>query len=171
MSVIISVLNRWSSVIAFIALVVSIWSLIRTYRLNVYSIDVFNGSYDQENPNPFMLRFQLINNSHKAIKIKKVRIETLSGIEIQPLKHQPRHEPLKESSSMFDLPSIDLRTFSEYDYENDPTMEIIAPFKTFYVRYYVAQVSSPLKITITTDKRINNFSRTKSFITDFVEFD
>lgn len=131
-----------------IALVVALYSVFYTHYFNRYSIFVGDVDFDRDEEEgfPFLVSFNLINDSPKYIVIENVQ---LYGIDLRP-DFEPPLEPMAFH--------LDQSPFSG--------TATIPSGNRLELSYFCASKSS-FTVTVTANRRINGFSKSKSFNCSF----
>ena len=134
--------------IAIIALLVAIYSVWYTRKTNNFKVYVDNALISPQQFNPFLLSFEVLNDSPKAIFLESVSI---SG---HGLKLLPDHKRIEYGDPMY--------------YEDDeqfpfPGTTLLPINKPVEFSYYIEKPVREITITLTTNTYIRCFSKTISF--------
>ncbi|MGY4105102.1 hypothetical protein ACWOA0_05710 [Ignavigranum ruoffiae] len=173
----------FSDWISFIALLVSLYSVYYTHKENKHTILITNPFIDlNDEYNPPKISFTIFNDSKNSITIEDIQISKINGETIHHLSdYQPSAEDsisksensgifgkLAQIETGFNLPP---RFISPDEYQHPFENEItIASNSEYDFSYYLAEPITEAKITVTTNKKIHHFKRTKLFVVKFSKF-
>lgn len=134
--------------IAIIALLVAIYSVWYTRKTNNFKVYVDNALISPQQFNPFLLSFEVLNDSPKAIFLESVSI---SGAGLKLLLD---HEFIEYGDSMY----------YEDDEQSPFTESTLLPANNpVEFSYYIEKPVREITITLTTNTYIRCFSKTISF--------
>lgn len=145
--------------IAFIALLVAIYSVYYTRKCNRCKIQVTAAKYINE-PRPPIIWFTVNNLSPVPITLTNIQFYLLSGESILPLSMQEPHQ------------SDPLHIPTEYEYAYHlAEKEILYPHSYKEFGYYFTEAPSTVLVKITSSERIHCFKKQQSFIVHVVDID
>ncbi|PWZ61612.1 hypothetical protein DD924_05480, partial [Staphylococcus pseudintermedius] len=94
-----------SNIIAFGALICSIWSIVYTYSQNKYQITISEFTAEKFEDIPLYFCFDVINTSTKGIRIKKIELikngEMLNDLQFEPTKRLVFYYPNPSNSPLY----------------------------------------------------------------------
>lgn len=134
--------------IAIIALLVAIYSVWYTRKTNNFKVYVDNALISPQQFNPFLLSFEVLNDSPKAIYLESVSI---SG---EGLKLLSDHKRVESKESL---------AFPDDEQFPFPGTTLLPINKPVEFSYYIEKPVQEITITLTTNTYIRCFSKTISF--------
>lgn len=136
-------LDFWNFVIAFVALLISIYAVIYSHLQNKLRVGLSNGYYDKRKPDPFIIGFTIENLSSKPIKLIEVAMKNESGDDVAIIDN---FEPTQTFSDMgfSKIPDI-IHPF----WDSEPFQEPLnlQPNSEISFSYYIA-TKPPKKLTV-----------------------
>lgn len=135
-------------IIAILTLLVAIGGVCYTYKTNNFRVYVDNALISPQQFNPFLLSFEVLNDSPKAIFLESVSI---SGAGLKLLLD---HEFIEYGDSMY-----------YEDDEQSPFIKstLLPANNPVEFSYYIKEPVKEITITLTTNTYIRCFSKTISF--------
>lgn len=141
-----------SNIIAFGALICSIWSIVYTYSQNKYQITISEFTAEKFEDIPLYFCFDVINTSTKGIRIKKIELikngEMLNDLQFEPTKRLVFYYPNPSNSPFYSKPF--------------KTESFLAPQSSKSYKYHLNEI--PDSIRICADKPFYRFKKNKLFI-------
>lgn len=134
--------------IAIIALLVAIYSVWYTRKTNNFKVYVDNALISPQQFNPFLLSFEVLNDSPKAIYLEAV---TISG---EGLKLLSDHKRVEYGDPMY------YEDDEQFPFSGTTLLPINKPVE---FSYYIEKPVREITITLTTNTYIRCFSKTISF--------
>lgn len=172
----------WNTIIAIAALLISIYSVWYTRKQDKYKIEVIKATYDIDHDYPPYIHFVVFNSSNSSIKINKIEIFSTTGDNVKLLLNFiPPETTTQTTMSLPEISGLKMTyrehvvselpdIVSEYYYSTPHTSpEIIAPNESSIYSYYIEELITELKVKVHTDKRINYFFKSKSFLINLVQ--
>ncbi len=169
-----------STIISIIALFLSIYSVIKSNKINRFEITITDVEYEPIS-NKIRINFSLFNNSIKSVLINKIEffatktkskyypdnfdIDAYYKQKSEQNKPKPRDPLLGNLLNTNDL--ISSFTMPEYiqshEYPSETTNLIIKPNDYLNLTYYFDEITIETTIKITANERLTYFSKEKSF--------
>jgi hypothetical protein len=176
--------NKYASVIAFIALLCSFYSIYLTKHSNKIKI-LINYPYSEEILSFHRYSFSIYNDSNVAVNINSIEILHLDNTPVKIYQYDieeyyefkynmdiHNYNKKTKSNGLSDfnfisspIPFKDIASSDEYF--SMPNNDIIEPHSYYDVVFFSFDFLNQCKIKIKTDKKISMFSKTKSFIVQF----
>ena len=135
-------------IIAVMTLLASFYGVWYTRKTNTFRIHIDNPIISSQNFNPYLLSFEVLNDSPKAIYLESISISG-DGLELLP-----DHEFIEYGDSMY----------YEDDEQSPFTESTLLPANnSVEFRYYIKEPVKEITVTLTTNTYIRCFSKTISF--------
>ena len=156
--------SNYQNIISVFALILAIWSLIRTYWLDRFNIDIVNVEYHLHQGWKPMISFQIFNNSNSAIKILDLKITNTSDVPLQIVDFEPI-QTYSETALGTKIPNF----IHSSDYADNPIGCLIPANDSYSTRLYTHKYAKDIKVTVITNKKITLFCNKKTFLFPTVE--
>lgn len=153
-------------IIALLALLLSLYGIHYTHRLNRHKIVISNGEFLSDEADPPIAWFEINNISPVPVTVTKINFLTMSKEEISPLLE---HFPAQTYSVSTGFGNIQMpKIIPDYKYaEPLDAPQIIQPYNSLKLGYYFDSVHNHMIIKVTCCESISLFRKSKSFITHF----
>lgn len=137
----------FDKVISIAALLIAVYSVYYTHKTNNFRVHVDNTVISLGGFNPYLLSFEILNDSPKAIYLEGL---TISG---KGLKLLPEHQYVKPNNTYI-LPDVEQSPFV-----SKTLLSVNTPVE---FSYYIAEPVDLVTITIKTNVHIRCFSKATS---------
>lgn len=163
-------LDFWSFLIALIALLVALYSVWYTKQRDKLSLEITDATFEELECNPFFVCFSVFNNSSSAVKITDIRLCNQDGTPASLiLGHEYQPSQISESADLL-FPPVYIP--EPYYFEAPFINEVfILANDSMVFKYYINPFTPNMIISITSDKPIHRWSKTKTFSVHFVKTD
>ena len=176
--------NKYASVIAFIALLCSFYSIYLTKHSNRIKI-LINYLYIERILSFHRYSFSIYNDSNVAVNINSIEILHMDNNPVKIYQYDiedyydfkynidiHNHNEETKSNGLFDFNFINSpipfkNMASSDEYFSMPNNDIIEPHSYYNVVFFSFDFLNQCKIKVNADKKISMFSKTKSFIVQF----
>lgn len=176
--------NKYASVIAFIALLCSFYSIYLTKHSNRIKI-LINYLYIERILAFHRYSFSIYNDSNVAVNINSIEILHLDNNPVKIYQYDiedyydfkynmdiHNYNEETKSNGLFDFNFISSpipfkNIASSDEYFSMPNNDIIEPHSYYNVVFFSFDFLNQCKIKVNADKKISMFSKTKSFIVQF----
>lgn len=176
--------NKYASVIAFIALLCSFYSIYLTKHSNRIKI-LINYLYIERILSFHRYSFSIYNDSNVAVNINSIEILHMDNNPVKIYQYDIKdyydfkynmdihnYNEETKSNGLFDFNFISSpipfkNIASSDEYFSMPNNDIIEPHSYYDVVFFSFDFLNQCKIKVNADKKISMFSKTKSFIVQF----
>lgn len=159
--------NLISLIISLLALIVAIYSVIKSNKINQYEILIEDPSFETID-NKKRVMFSIYNNSMKSIKIHSIQFFTLNNIQLFPIsfdisayyKEQDllKYKNIKPSGPLgtTSLADVLVPTYvHSYEYESNIKDFIVSPYKSDNITLYFEDFPEDINIKLNTNQRFD----------------
>lgn len=154
--------------IAVLALLVALYSIHYTQKMNKRKIIINNGGFYGDDSDSPIARFEIHNISPVPITVLDIAFLDECGNSITPLiGHEP---PTVFSSGAYNIQIPNIIPDYKYADELDSPC-VLQPYSSIELGYYFEAPYLTMNIEITCAERIHNFKKTQSFSIHFADID
>lgn len=143
-------LDFWNFVIAVVALVVAIYSVWYTKRRDKFTLELDNCCYERHRDYaPIIFSFDVVNNSSAGIRILAIEFD-LNTVSYDPFEENRNRDLIAVTAN--------------YEYDSQFTgNEFLESQARKSYSYFIAKPQNTVTLTITADKPLKWWSKSKSF--------
>ncbi|PIA83757.1 hypothetical protein [Streptococcus parauberis] len=172
------------AIVAILTLFFTCLSYYDTKKKDKAKIGIYSASWYKDDSNPFLIWFDVFNESYFPITVTKIEILDKDNKPVKIVENHKfkvrRKEPKRQMNlplghTMDLAPNIDLShlDFALYQFYNESRLiapEIIPTNKSETYKYYIRNFSEDMKIRITSDKVLKGlFTKTRTYDVHFIE--